>query len=319
MPDFSSSRAASSLSRALQQGQSCPSIQRSSGAFAAGLHSLDNTRPPARSASGLAKTLQAHNPLLYCQPDALRVERSLPVLGPPSRAYVDFTDARNSDAIVYFAKLNLWAVASLHEGWKQQYFLRSTRATLAILLYEFATGTGPTDRAFGEEHAIVKSLREVPSTQMALKFFYDENKGLGSRGAQPKTYGYQFSPNLSLSGVINSYFAHKRAVTSILTELDFLQLFLGGIVYQLRPAGGLIDITVSDAKGRSTWYLHAGAIWNRARNVARNPTHHYPQPLATINQSYQFQIAVEEHRLFTTEQWMNNAQNEASKLFRMQW
>lgn len=287
--------------------------------MAAGLHSLDNTRPPARSASGLAKTLQAHNSLLYCQPDAVRVKGHRPMLGPPTGAGTDFTDARNIEAIVGFAKLNLWSVDSLKEGQKQQHFLRSTRATLAILLYEFATGTGPTDRTFNEGHAIVKSLRKAPSTEMALDFFYEENKGLGSRAALQREYPYQFSPALSLEAVVKSVFAHERAIRSITTELDFLQLFLGGIVYQLRPSGGLIDITVSDAKGRSTWYLHAGAVWDRARNVARNPAHHFPQPLATINQSYHFQVALEEHRLITTEQWINNARNEASKLFRIQW
>jgi hypothetical protein len=220
---------------------------------------------------------------------------------------LDEMDTNSVNSIIDFAKARLPSVDRLKEGEKQNYFRTNTQATISILLYEFASGTGKASRSFDMRHDIVRSIMKLRSTDLAVQDFYSKNRGASKHTARPTKYGYPFSPTANPLTWKRAVKEHGAAFRAIRANNDYLHLFLGGVGYRMKIEGSWINILVTDAKGRSSWYLHAGALFNRAKNVARNAKSSYNQPLTTIKQKYSFRIPLEEHRLFTLKQRMEHA------------
>ena len=283
----------------MRQGQTYPSVSRAAGALAASLHSADGTPPLVAYTSGLTKSLGPHS-----HTDALRVVKPRPIVSVSAGRGLDGISV---NSIINRAKEHLPSVDLLKEGEKQNYFRTNTQATISILLYEFASGTGEESRSFDERHAIVRSIMKLESTDLAVEDFYSENRGAFKHTAVPIQYGYQFSPTANPLTWRRAVLSHKGAIWSIVSSKDYLKFFLGGVVYHMKIEGNWINILVTDAKGRSSWYYHAGAVWNRARNVARNPKSPYNQLLTTTKQKYSFRIPLEEHRLFNWKQKLDHA------------
>jgi hypothetical protein len=189
-------------------------------------------------------------------------------------------------------------VADLSESEKQDVFKSSTNGTIGILLHEFATGTGLENRTFTDEHAITGSIMSKDFGQDAIEAFYEKNEGKEIGNLEQETYQYKFSPNGNASegfNAIQSALEHAKAGAEIAMNDDFLRLFLGGTTFTLTPNGGSISISMRDDKSRSSLFLHAGSVWDKAQNKSRATEGN--KPLTTTKQTYNSTQKIDVERL----------------------
>lgn len=90
--------------------------------------------------------------------------------------------------VIDYAKGLLNDVELLGEENKNAWINRSSHATVAILLYEFASGNGPAARYFYDEHPFTKEIRTGPAMRYVLHEYVQDS-------LKPITdLRYQFSP-----------------------------------------------------------------------------------------------------------------------------
>ena len=200
-------------------------------------------------------------------------------------------DHLSVDVLKFIAKSLLPGVEDLVEEEKENIFLENTRGTIAILLYEFATGEGEEDRTFNEQDAITKDIMKMDFVQYAIEDFYEKN--LGRDDLVATKYSYPFSPNFSLYGILNSALQHEKAGYEILSNGDWLRLFLGGTTVHVKPDQGNLTISIGDSKSRNSWYYHIGI--GVARNTSRDSLGN--EPLTTTTQIYNSSRSVDMHKL----------------------
>ena len=200
-------------------------------------------------------------------------------------------DHLSVDVLKFIAKSLLPGVEDLVEEEKENIFLENTRGTIAILLYEFATGEGEEDRTFNEQDAITKDIMKMDFVQYAIEDFYEKN--LGRDDLVATKYSYPFSPNFSLYGILNSALQHEKAGYEILSNGDWLRLFLGGTTVHVKPDQGNLTISIGDSKSRNSWYYHIGI--GVARNTRRDSLGN--EPLTTTTQIYNSSRSVDMHKL----------------------
>jgi len=189
-------------------------------------------------------------------------------------------------------------VGDMTESEKQEVFKTSTNGTIGILLHEFATGTGEGEREFTDEHPITGDILSKDFGQDAIADFYDKNEGNEVGDLESTRYQYKFSPNGSASegfNALQSVWEHAKAGKEIVANDDFLRLFLGGTGFKFNPVGDSVEITMTDSKTRSSLFLHASSVWDKAKNVSREKGGN--KPLTTTNQSYKTTQKVDAERL----------------------
>lgn len=177
----------------------------------------------------------------------------------------------------------LSGVEDLTEKEKENIFHEDSQGTIAILLYEFASGEGEESRTFSEQDAISKDLMKLDFVQAAIEEFYETN--LGRTELQPIDRPYTFSPSISSPSIIdllNSVEQHGKAAQEGLSKGDWLRFFLGGTTASVVPDGEQLIITVVDSKSRNSWYYHLGV--GVAQNTSRDS--HGNEPLTTTKQTY---------------------------------
>lgn len=180
----------------------------------------------------------------------------------------------------FIAKKMLSGVENLTEKEKENIFHEDTQGTIAILLYEFASGEGEQERIFDNQDAITKDIMKLDFIQYAIDDFYENN--LGRTDLQSTKYPYQFSPNFSLYAVLNSSLQHGKAGYEILSNGDWLRLFLGGTTVHVKPEEDNLIVSVDDSKSRNSWYYHLGV--GIAQSTSRDSNGN--KPLTTTRQTY---------------------------------
>lgn len=174
-------------------------------------------------------------------------------------------------------------VGWLTEAQKQTQFQNNGNNGVAILLYEFATGTGQDERIFplnsdiaqkliaGDRLTAIKNNFFERLTQLNLTFEQFVANGNDISG------GYAFSPDHTT--IEESINAHINA--------NLVQFFIGGTsnIYSPTNQQGWIKVTVSNETSRNSLLLHQGTNYPRTGNGNN-------KPLSTIKQKFTFLLKV---------------------------
>lgn len=222
----------------------------------------------------------------------LRIQQQILLEGARPSPLAGMMRTRDEEAVrllIDYAKSRLESVDKLNEQEKQDYFLADSTATIAILLYEFATGTGLQYRQFDQKHAITASLKSSRITQDILESFALSNANqtdITQLVATPadKLEGYAFSPDQT-KNLFESLGKHIHAAQAIGLGND-LYLFLGGVSYRVDvdvPKESL-RILIRDAKTARSLFLHAVE--------SRDRINFQETPLGTTNQDYVFSVPI---------------------------
>ncbi|MGN6568378.1 MAG: RHS repeat-associated core domain-containing protein, partial [Flavipsychrobacter sp.] len=203
----------------------------------------------------------------------------------------DITDATASAALAQTAKEIYKDVGNIKtEGQKQAIFKKDADKTVAILLYEFATGTGKEKRTFDyNTNPFVNKFLEGRVLPEIMKNFYQEVqkehltyekfKELGKEGKSIK-FGLSFSPDQT--SLRDSLKKHLNS--------NLAQFFIGGASISVKPGqkDGTIIVTVSNDTSRRSLLVHLGENYKRTGN-----DNEQQKPLSTIKQELRFQITID--------------------------
>ncbi len=153
--------------------------------------------------------------------------------------------------LLFSLKLNN-EVFKFNEQEKQSLFKTDLRATMAILLYEFAISTGPEKRTFTEKNPITQAIMESPALPAALRHYFIENKNAKETPVQGL---FGFSPGETKLSLSFAY--HALAFSKIMQSDDWSALYFGGLHYRVSSSkeGGLI-VTFIDEKTRNSYFSH---------------------------------------------------------------
>jgi hypothetical protein len=155
-------------------------------------------------------------------------------------------------------KKTLPGVDQLSEDEKQAIFATSSAQTVAVLLYEFYSGSGPTERNFDESHAITQYIMSSRITdEITGKFKISLRSSDPATPLNPLTGGYQFSPDGG--DILDSISKHVDAFKKFFLEDDPVLGFLGGVSYVAKPdpTGSVVDVTIIDEKNLNTYVMHS--------------------------------------------------------------
>ena len=227
------------------------------------------------------------------------------------------------ESMMDYANELLPGVSKLTEKQKQEIFKNDTKGTIGILLYEFATGTGPSKdgglREFGKDSAISKDIAKMDITQNAVDDFYNEDAGKFPDSKDLKSdYYHNMSPNSKLSKGFNLPTAIKEHAKIAKEKIDGttpLRVFLGSMGYNIKSDGKNLNLTVTDSKSRNSLFLHGDKVMDIAKNVNRDGTKSTNPPLSSTTQKYKFSIPLEKERLQTTTQKVQQFISTWSKKF----
>ena len=185
---------------------------------------------------------------------------------------------------------NIWpAVDGISEAQKQIEFNNNANHGIAILLWEFATGTGENVRNFTYSQDITKKFLEgrvlkeifddfyVKVNELALSYLNFKNR------TNPIITGLEFSPDhTSITESINKHI-----------NSNLVQFFIGGAVIRYMPASedGWVEVSVTNYTSRKSLLLHVGENYSRS---ATQPN----RPLSTIQQNFKFNIKIDKAKFY---------------------
>jgi RHS repeat-associated protein len=187
-------------------------------------------------------------------------------------------------ALVKTATLIYPDVRKASEEIKQTQFKTNPDNSVAILLYEFATGTGPSDRTFEYDKngsfanafingRVIKEVSDDFEKAMQSKT-YSEFKKSGQK------FGLEFSPDHA--GIKESIKKHFNSNLS--------QFFIGGANVSVSATDNptLVNVSITNFTSRSSLMLHIGQ--NYPRSESNSDTE---KPLSTIKQTFNFTMKVD--------------------------
>jgi RHS repeat-associated protein len=226
------------------------------------------------------------------------------------------------ESMMDYANELLPGVSKLTEKQKQEIFKNDTKGTIGILLYEFATGTGPSKdeglREFGKDSAISKDIAKMDITQNAVDGFYEKNAGASPDSKLESKHYHSMSPNSKLSQGFNLATATKEHAKIAIDKAQGatpLRVFLGSMGYNIKSDGKNLNITVTDSKSRNSLFLHGDKVMDIAKNVNRDGTKSANPSLSSTTQKYKFSIPLEKERLQTITQKVQQFISTWSKKF----
>jgi RHS repeat-associated protein len=188
----------------------------------------------------------------------------------------------------------------LTENEKQNEFRRSADNTVAILLYEFATGTGKQTRnGFTEDHPYTVSLKNTTATEEATNAFKEHlasSPPSDDGGAIVFQYYYAFSPDKTIAktsgripwrlsrGLVESALKHA---SSFVLEKDQHLITRGGMsfTFNYNPGDDYVTVTLDDKYSYAS--LNA-RLYSSYRRKEGSTT-----PFGTTNVSFTFQIPID--------------------------
>jgi len=174
-------------------------------------------------------------------------------------------------------------VGSLNEFEKQNQFQINGNNAVAILLYEFATGTGADERVFPLDSDIAQKLVEGDRLTAIKNDFFsrltEANLSYEQFVSNGNTIdgGYAFSPDHTT--IVGSINAHINA--------NLVQFFIGGTSNKYSPTNqpGWIKVTITNETSRYSFLSHQGS--NYPRDGSGNN-----RPLSTIKQEFTFLLKI---------------------------
>ena len=194
--------------------------------------------------------------------------------------------------LIEFAKRYRPDVDKLKENEKQTYFKSDMNSTIAILLFEFATGTGPKTRIFGESAIMTKSLMKGGALEQTLNDFYEKNRGKSNSELKSTYFEYKFSPTLNPASISKSIDEHMEAIKEVEIKGTWSIFFLGGMHVFVIPKGSKLCIYMLNITGKKSLMLH------QVPDLARDPKR--ITELGTIYQLFKFEVPLEPERLKST-------------------
>lgn len=195
--------------------------------------------------------------------------------------------------ILEFSNTLSLGVDKLTEKEKQSKFKIDVNATVAILLYEFATGTGEEKRIFGPSHDITEKIAKGNAVKQALDKFYEDNKGKNIDKLEKVIFKFKFSPNSKgeeLFNIPKSLFEHLEAAREIIIDEKWSTLFIGGADLIVKPGKvNNLQITLINRTSKSSLMLHV------VKDVKRKGGEE--TVFGTITQEFNFTVPLEPERL----------------------
>jgi len=148
----------------------------------------------------------------------------------------------------------------MKEYQKQQVFFTNADDAIAILLYEFATGTGEPERYFANDkvsEAMINSL----SVKSALDAYYEKNKN-NNRLENLSNWGYGLAPSPIYNVKELPRFIYRQ--TDPFIKNNSVELFLGSSVFDISQYNeDILKITISNKTGRNSFNLHMDDDYTR--------------------------------------------------------
>ncbi len=231
--------------------------------------------------------------------DQLIARMNQMALGAPGqRSVLPHVDNDAAKMLIDFAKSRLENVASLKEEQKQAYFLSSSSATMAILLYEFATGEGLQYRRFGMQHALTLAIMSSRINDEILRIFAMENQHqtdisklwvpLDKKG-KPAFRSYAHSPDQTGS-MMEAFGKFMYAQQNVGMGND-IYLYFGGVSYKMtvNASTNMLQVLIRDRKSKNTLFGHVAQDIDR---VGFQPT-----PLGTIEHDYEYTVPIPWERI----------------------
>lgn len=222
--------------------------------------------------------------------------------GPPGRRSVlPHADDGAAKMLIDYAKSRLEDVDRIGEEKKQEYFLTSSSATMAILLYEFATGEGPQYRRFDMRHMLVLSLMSSRINDEILRIFALENQyetdpeklNRHEKPGEENFRSYQHSPDQTGS-MLEAFGKFMYAQENMGLGND-IYLYFGGVSYKVKvdAPNQMLHILLRDRKSKNTLMARVGQDLDR---VGLEKT-----PLGTIEHDYEYTVPIPWERIHELE------------------
>lgn len=162
----------------------------------------------------------------------------------------------------------------LTESEKQAIFKQSARKTTAILMYEYASGTGPAHRNFYPEDAITEDIKWSNSSARATTMFADDyNSGRIKDG---ETVQYYIGSSPDKIGISGSISAHLKGLAD-------QSIWRGGMIYNMQKRGDKLYVNVFDKYTVSSGISRNDSdSFNRGKSIT-------PLGTTTINIHFNYQ------------------------------
>ncbi|CAN5271199.1 hypothetical protein BH09BAC3_BH09BAC3_35180 [soil metagenome] len=194
------------------------------------------------------------------------------------------TNAAASAALIKTAQTIYPGVEKANETIKQAQFKSNPENSVAILLYEFATGTGKDNRTFnyGEKGSFANSfVQGRVLTEVQSDFAGKMSEMTASEFAKDGTiFGLEFSPD------------HAGLQESVEKHMDsnLPQFFVGGANVSVSATGDAnwVNVSITNPTSRGSLMLHQGE--NYPRDGKDGGTE---KPLSTISQTFTFKMKID--------------------------
>ena len=194
------------------------------------------------------------------------------------------TDATASSALIKFAITIYPDVEKINEATKQAQFKSNPNNSVAILLYEFATGTGKTERTFnyGEKGSFANAFIEGRVIQDVKNEFTKkmEQQTYSQFSKNGVRFGLNFSPDQT--GLIESIDKHLNS--------NLPQFFVGGanVLVTATDDPNWVNVSITNSTSRNSLMLHQAGNYERSGNEDGKE-----QPLSTITQTFTFRMRID--------------------------
>ncbi len=167
---------------------------------------------------------------------------------------------------------------------KEQEFMYSGKDGVAILLYEFANGTGKDERTFSFDSDMTKQML---AGNVINDIKADFNEKIAKKGLTFDQFvangikedgNYSFSPDHTW--VVDSFNKHVNA--------NWVQFFIGGANTKYYPSSdtGFIIVELTNSTSRNSLLLHVGNEYKRDGTG-------FNRPLSTIKQTFKFKLKIQ--------------------------
>jgi RHS repeat-associated protein len=194
------------------------------------------------------------------------------------------TDAAASAALIKTAKTIYPGVEKANEATKQAQFKSDPENSVAILLYEFATGTGKDNRTFnyGEKGSFANSFIKGRVLSEVSSDFSEKMQGMtASEFSKAGTsFGLEFSPD------------HAGLQESVEKHMDsnLPQFFVGGanVSVSATDDANWVNVSITNPTSRNSLMLHQGGSYPRDGKDGGKE-----KPLSTITQTFTFKMKID--------------------------
>lgn len=176
-------------------------------------------------------------------------------------------------------------VGKLNESQKQEVFKTSANGTVAVLLSEFANGTGQEKRELGPDTPMTQQVVEGRVMEEIQEDFYSQVNKSGMTMEQFSSgknvaFGLEFSPDQT--SITESASKHLNS--------NLPQFFVGGANVSVTPGEkGSANVTITNPTSRSSLMLHGGNNYPRTGNGNQ-------KPLSTIHQTFRTTMPLDPNR-----------------------